>query len=130
VKSGHLWLIYAWCFSIVIVLSAGGRMALRFKKPEVVSRFDVVEGFLGLIAIPALFGFARQRAVGLHAFWMVIALVFIVLSVWQFASTKMRELYSKGWFPVTASIGAMIALGGPALYALVTYAFFEPQLWR
>jgi len=23
VKSGHLWLIYAWCFSIVIVLSAG-----------------------------------------------------------------------------------------------------------
>jgi hypothetical protein len=42
----------------------------------------------------------------------------------------MRELYSKGWFPVTASIGAMIALGGPALYALIAYAFFEPQLWR
>jgi hypothetical protein len=126
----RLWLVYAWCFSVLIVLSAVGRFVLRFKKPEVVNRFDVLEGFLGLITIPALFGFAWQQAVGPHLFWIVIASIFVVLSIWQFASSKMRQLYSKGWLTVTASIAAMIVLGGPALYALVAYAFFEPQLWR
>jgi len=126
----HLWLLYAWCFSVVIVLSAAGRLVVRFKKPEMVSRFDVVEGFLGLIAIPALFGFALQQAVGMHWFWMAVAIVFVVLSIWQFNSEKMKQLCAKGWRPTTLAIVAMVVLGGPALYSLVVYSFFQPQLWR
>ncbi len=123
------WQIYVWAFAVMLVLSAAGRVILFFKRPTVVSRLDIVEGLIGLIAIPALFGFAYQKPNGPHALWMILCAVFVVLSIYQFFTPKMKKLYQKGWLVSGGAIGLQAALGAPALWALVRYSFFEPALW-
>jgi hypothetical protein len=120
--------MYVWAFSVLQVLSALGRAVLRFKKPEVVSRYDVFESFFGLLSTPALFGYAYSRAYGPRWFWAVFTAVFLLMNVYQFFSPKMKQLYLKGWLPTMGAIGLQVALGGAALYALVAYSYLEPSL--
>ena len=123
------WQVYVWVFSVVLLFSAAGRVVLYFKRRELVSRFDVFEGVVALWAIPALFGFAYQRAYGSRWQWEVFCALLIVLSIYQFFTPKMRKLFEKGWLVSAGAIVLQAALGGTALWAMVRYAFFEPGLW-
>ena len=125
----HPWKIYIWAFSLLLLLSAIGRLVLFFKRRDLVSPLDLTEAVIGLIAVPALFGFAYQRAYGPNSLWMVLCILMVGLSVYQFFTPKMKKLYAKGWFVSTGVIVLQIVLGSPALWALIRYSFFEPSLW-
>jgi hypothetical protein len=125
----RFWVIYVWFFSCVLVLSLIGRVVLFFKRPEAVSRLDLVQGIVGILAIPALLGFAYQKPVGLHGFWMLLSFGIICFSIHEFFTDKMKKIYKLAWFKSLATIALQVALGGPALWALVRYSFFEPLLW-
>ncbi len=126
----HFWQIYVWVFSGVLVLSAIGRIVLFVKKPGLVSRLDLIEAAVALAATPALFGFAYQRAHGTRVLWELFSVVFVGLSVYQFFTPKMRKLYDKG-LPTTAfTVLAQCVLGGPGLWALLAYAFFDSRVWN
>ena len=125
----HLWRIYLWTFSVIVLLSGIGRLVLFFKKPGAVSKMDLAGGAVGIVAIPALLGFAYQRPCGLHLFWQLLTLVLGGLSVYEFFTPKVRALFTKS-IPLGIGLTALqIALGGPALFALFRYSFFEPALW-
>ena len=118
-----------WIFSVVLLLSAGGRAVLRFKKPDLVSRLDVVESIVGLLCIPALLGFAYQHAYGSRTLWRSLCVLLITLSVYQFFSPKMKRIYEKGFLLSGVMILLQIAVGGPALWAFLQYTFLEPKIW-
>jgi hypothetical protein len=124
------WQWYVWVFAVVLVLSAVGRTLLFFVRRELVTRFDVVEGWLGLIAIPALFGFAYGTPHGARWWWEFVAVMFVVLSIYAFFASKMHRLYAKGWGVSIATIAVMTLVGGPALWALVGYGFWRTDIWR
>ena len=124
------WLVYVWAFSVVLVLSAVGRVFLLYKRPDVVSRLDIYEAFFSLIAIPALFGFAYQKPYGIRFFWIVFCVVLSAFSAYQFFTPKMRKLYQKGWLISGGTIGLQTIIGFPALWALFRYSFFEAWLWK
>jgi hypothetical protein len=126
----RLWQFYAWAMSAVLLFSAVGRTVIFFKKREAVTRLDIVEGWLGMLTIPALFGFAYQKPYGIRAFWVVIAVLFVGFSIYGFFTPKMKTLYRKGWGMSVASIAGMAVIGGPGLWALVMYAFFSTALWN
>jgi len=126
----HLWKIYVQVFSVISVLSALGRIFLFFKKPGLVSRIDVFEGFVGLLALPALFGFAYQRPYGHHLVWVFLSILVIILSAYQFFTPKMKKVYQMGWVKAGGLIGAQALLGVPALWALLKYSFWQPALWK
>lgn len=125
----YFWQIYVWTFSSLLILSALGRAVLFVKKPEFVSRLDLIEATVSLAAIPALFGFAYQRAHGARVLWEVFSVVLVGFSFYQFFTPKMRKLYSKGLATTALIISVQCALGGPGLWALVAYAFFDQQIW-
>jgi hypothetical protein len=50
-------------------------------------------------------------------------------SIHEFFTDKMKKIYKLAWFKSLATIALQVALGGPALWALVRYSFFEPLLW-
>jgi hypothetical protein len=110
-------------------LSAIGRVVLFVKKPGLVSRLDLIEATVALAAIPALFGFAYQRAHGTRVLWELFSIVFVGLSIGQFFTPKMRKLYDKGLAITAFTISAQCVLGGPGLWALLAYAFFDQRVW-
>ncbi|MGI4826766.1 MAG: hypothetical protein ACRYFU_01020 [Janthinobacterium lividum] len=112
-----------------MVRSAIGRVVLFIKKPELVSRLDLIEAAVALAAIPALFGFAYHRPHGTRELWELFSVVFVGLSIYQFFTPKMRKLYEKGVAVTALTISAQCALGGPGLWALLAYAFFDQQVW-
>jgi hypothetical protein len=61
---------------------------------------------------------------------MVLAVGFVGLSIYGFFTPKMKTIYHKGWGASAASIAAMAIIGGPGLWALVSYAFFSTALWN
>ncbi len=124
------WLIYVWAFSVILVLSALGRVFLFFKRPDVVSRLDIYEAFVSLIAIPALFGFAYQKPHGFRIFWIIFCVALSSFSIYQFFTPKMKKLYRKGWLVSTGTIAFQTTIGFPALWALFRYSFFETWLWK
>lgn len=126
----HNWQIYVWVFSAVLVLCAIGRVILYFKKPDLVGPLDLVESAVGLMVVPALLGFAYQRAYGPHAVWIVLSVILTALSIYQFFTPKMKKLYEKGWLVSSGTILLQTAVGGPALYAVIRYTFLEPAMWR
>ena len=126
----HFWSIYIWMFSVLLVLSAIGRVVLFFRRPDLVSRLDLVEAGFGLICIPALLGFLYQRAYAIPIFWQGICVVVILLSFYQFFTPKMQKLYQKGFLISALTIILQMILGGPGLWALVQYAFLDGRLWK
>ncbi len=92
----NAWQIYLWSFSVILLLSAAGRIFLFVKRRDLVSSLDLIEAFVGLAVIPALLGFAYGRAYGPHVLWMLLSIVLCILSVYQFFTPKMRKLYQKG----------------------------------
>jgi hypothetical protein len=124
------WQVYAWLFSALLLFSAFGRAVLFHRRPGLVSRLDLVEAGLGVAAIPALFGFAYERAYGSQVLWAALALALIVLSIYQFFTPKMQKIYSKGMVAALGVIILQIVLGAPALWALIRYSFLERRLWR
>ncbi len=125
-----LWRIYLWFFSGLLVASGAGRFFLYWKKPGAVSRLDLWEAIAGLVAIPALVGFAYQRPEGFEWIWRVLCLALAALFAWQIFSAKTKKLYAMGWKVAATALGLSIALGAPAMWALIEYAFLEPALWR
>ncbi len=125
----HGWVIYAWVFLVVQILSAAGRVALFYMKPGTVSRLDLFESGVGLAAMPAVFGFAYGKAYGPHLFWVIFTAGFLVLNVYSFFTPKMRQVYTLGWAKTSATILALVVVGGPALWALVSYAYFDSAVW-
>ncbi|WP_198152088.1 hypothetical protein [Granulicella tundricola] len=108
-----------------------GRVAIAFKKPEAVSRMDILGGLFGILLIPGLLGFAYQRPEGPHLFWIVAIPVQVVFSLCELFAPKMEEWrQKKGTLIYVLTLVFQVALGVPALYALVRYAYFSPQLWR
>jgi hypothetical protein len=124
-----LWQMYVWAFSGILVFSAIGRGWLFVKKRELVTRLDLLEGAAGLAVIPALFGFAYQRAYGSRVLWAVMCVVLVVLSVYQFFTPKMRKIYDKGLPTAVGVIALQAVLGGPGLWAIICYAFFDRRVW-
>ncbi len=124
------WHIYAWAFSGVLVLSGIGRVVLFVKKHVLVSHFDLVEAAVALAAIPALFGFAYQSAHGTHVFWEIYSILLVGLSIYQFFTPKMHKLYEKGLAATVLAISVQCALGGPGLWAVLAYAFFDRRIWH
>jgi hypothetical protein len=117
-------------FSVLLALSAIGRVVLFYRRPELVSRLDLVEAGFGLICIPALLGFLYQRAYVIPIFWQGICVVVILLSFYQFFTPKMQKLYQKGFLISALTIILQMILGGPGLWALVQYAFLDGRLWK
>jgi len=89
-----------------LVLSAIGRAVLFVKKPGLFSRLDLIEAAVALAAIPALFGFAYQRAHGTRVLWELFSIVFVGISTYQFFTPKMRKLYDKGLATTAFTISA------------------------
>ena len=125
----HGWQVYVWTFSAVVVFSGIGRVFLFFKHRDKVSRLDLLEGFVGIAAIPALFGFAYQKSYGPHAVWIGLTCLLVALSIYQFFTPKMKLIYKKGWLTSVALIGLQTLIGAPALWALFKYSFLQPALW-
>jgi hypothetical protein len=124
-----LWQMYVWALSGILVFSAIGRVLLFVKKRELATRLDLLEAAVGLAVIPALFGFAYQRAYGNRLLWATMCVVLVVLSVYQFFTPKMRKIYDKGLPSAGGLIAVQTVLGGPGLWAIICYAFFDPQVW-
>jgi len=114
----------------LLLASASGRFFLYRKKPRLVSRIDIVEAVAGVLAIPALLGFAYQRPYGTEYIWQALCLVLVALFVMQIFSEKTKKLFAKGWKLGVAATVMQIALGAPAMWALIEYAFVERFMWR
>jgi hypothetical protein len=124
-----LWHIYVWAFSAVLLFSGAGRAILFFKRRDLVTRLDLFEAAVGIAAIPALFGFAYQKAYGERSLWVTVCVLLVVFSVYQFFTPKMKKIYSKGFPSAAAVIALQLVLGGPGLWAIICYAFFDPRVW-
>jgi len=48
----------------------------------------------------------------------------------QIFSEKTKKLFAKGWKLGVAATVMQIALGAPAMWALIEYAFVERFMWR
>lgn len=83
-----------------------------------------------MLAIPALLGFAYQRPYGTEYIWQALCLVLVALFVMQIFSEKTKKLFAKGWKLGVAATVMQIALGAPAMWALIEYAFVERFMWR
>jgi hypothetical protein len=125
----RFWQVYVWIFSVVLLFSAVGRVVLRFRKSHLVSRLDVVESFVGLLCIPALLGFAYRHPYGNRNVWQCLCVLVIGFSVYQFFGPKMKQLYEKSFLIAGLTITLQIAVGAPALWALLQYAFLERAIW-
>ncbi|MFT4114655.1 hypothetical protein [Silvibacterium sp.] len=119
------WHIYVWVFAGILVLSAIGRFLIFLRRRDLVQPIELVEAILGLLAVPALFGFAYQQRLGSPLLWMALCVVLGVASVNQFFSPKMKKIYLRGWLPSIATIGIQALISAPAIWALVRYAFFS-----
>ena len=124
------WRVYAVVFSILAVFSGLGRFVIIRKKPEAVSRMDLVEASVSLFMLPGLFGYAWHRGYGPHLFWMIAVPVLAAMGVSQLFTPKMGKVRAKvGALKFAGLLLFQVALGGPALYALIRYTFFSPALW-
>ena len=103
---------------------------MQWKRPALVSRYDLFESLFVLLVLPGLFGFAFGRPIGPHALWQVLVVVLVVLSLYSLFSPKMKQLAAKGWGPLIAAVVVSAVIGGPGLYALVVYAYFSPRIWH
>jgi peptidoglycan/LPS O-acetylase OafA/YrhL len=124
------WRIYLWLFSGLLLASAAGRFFLYMKKPGMISRIDLVEAVAGVMAIPALLGFAYQRPCGAEFLWRGLCLLLVGLFVGQMFSEKTKKLFAKGRKLAITVMAVQIALGAPAMWALIEYAFLDRAVWK
>ncbi len=124
------WVIYAWLFTAIGIFSLVGRLVLRFKRPKLVSWFDVVESGLVAAALPGLFGYAYDRPMGPQVLWQVGIVLLLVLSVRSLFSSNMKHLADKGVWHLAGALVVTVITGAPGMYALICYAYFSPGIWR
>lgn len=125
----RFWTIYAWVFSGLLLLSAAGRAFLYCKRHELVSKLDLAEAAAGVIAIPALLGFAYRHAYGYRWMWEIMSVLLIGLSLYHYFTPKMKKLYQRGFVTAAGVILLEFIFGAPAMWALICYAFYDKRIW-
>jgi uncharacterized SAM-binding protein YcdF (DUF218 family) len=125
-----IWAIYIWFFIGMLLFSFLGRLVLYWRMPGTISKLDLAEGTVGVLAIVPLLGFLHQRAVAPRFAWMLLSVVAATFAVLQCFMPKTRKLFAAGRARAFGVKALEAAVGLPGLYAVAYYAFFEPSLWR
>lgn len=121
---------YFWLCVFVFGGSAVARLAMRLRRPDVVSKSDVVIAAFSIPALVAHYGVLTGTALLIPIVWQALAVVVVGANVWFFFSAKFKEAIRQlGARKVALVFVPMTIFSLPFLWAVVQYAFFSQHLF-
>lgn len=118
-----------WAYAVITVVSCLGRIAIHFKRPDLVSRGSLAESVLSIVPMAGLFGWLYRVPLLSPIFWQVVFAALCLYAVAHYFMPTMRKVYSKGLLPSVGVIIAELVISLPGLYLLYFYSFHLPFMW-
>lgn len=123
------WQVYVWAYAVITVVSCLSRIAIHFKRPDLVSRGSLAESVLSLVPMAGMFGWLYRVPLLSPIFWQVVFAALCLYAVAHYFMPTMRKVYSKGLLPSLGVIAAELVTSLPGLYLLYLYGFHFPVMW-
>ena len=122
----RFWLGY---FVLSVLVLAADVVSTVVGIPESAGAGDLLGLALGLIGLWPLYGYVRQRRYDPRWLWLLLFALYVLVSLLVLIVCLYALISRQEFLPIALAL-AMIATGGPYLFALHQYLFRSTHLWQ
>jgi hypothetical protein len=122
----RFWLGY---FVLSVLIFVSNVIATVLGTPESSSAADLLGLAIGLIGLWPLYGFIRQRRYNPRWLWLLLFALSALVSALSVIGCLYALASQQAPLPI-AIVLALVAVGGPYLFALHQYLFRSAHLWQ